>query len=806
MMPRNVRVSIRLLLRSPAFTIAAVFTLALAIGLSVSVFSVLNATLIRPLPYPDADRLALIWTVSTTGSRDPVSFDDFEDWRRGSKTIESGALYSAYYKPVLTGAGEARRLQALLVSHQYFTVMSARPLLGRFFLPEEDRDGRDDVVVLSYELWRDQFRGDTNVVGKKLVLNSRPLTIVGVAPQDLPLLPASLAPVKPLVYRPVGEPFDSGSRDGRHLETIVRLRPGVSIQQAQAELTLRCRDMERVYPADAHLAARIVTLRADMTRNVKTGLWALQSAVLALMLIACANIANLLLAKSSTRRRELATRAALGATTSQLAGMLLTESLVLAVVGGVCGLVLASAATSGLTAFASRVLPDAGEIAIDPPVAVFAMLLSLAAAVLFGLAPVSRLDSVRLDDALKSGGRVAGDHRHPLRQALAACQISLALVLLVSAGLLGQSFLRLRGVNPGFDPQGVLSASVALPSARYSTEASVRQFFDRALANMRTLPGVTGAAVASVVPMTGDFDRTSFEIQGKAFAPREQESPDRYLVSPGYLAVMHIPLRAGRWLRSSDDADHAPVCVISETAARLWFGNESPLGHKIRAGSPSGSFDTWPFREVVGVVGDVAQYGLGLPATPQIYMPHAQYSARYLTFLLRTNGDPAALGPALQKAVFAVDPEQPVYDVGPLEALVSNSISSRRLGLWLLAAFALGALALAVVGVYGVVSYSVSQRTSEFGIRLALGARPADIRRQALGESLPMIAGGVAIGILASLASAWLLGGFLFGVRVTDAVTFAALPLLLAAVALAACYFPANRAAKSDPLAALRFE
>jgi len=806
MIGRDIRVSIRLLLRSPAFALTGVFTLALAIGLSVSIFSVVHATLLRPLPYPDADRLAMIWTLSQSGSRDPVSFDDFEDWRRDSKTIESGALYSTFYKPVLTGAGEARRLQALLVSHQYFTVMSAKPLLGRFFLPEEDRDGHDDVVVLSYELWRDQFRANPNVIGAKLVLNSRPLTIVGVAPQDMPLLPASLAPARPLVYRPVGEPFDSGSRDGRHLETIVRLRPGVSIQQAQAEITLRCRNMQRQYPADAHLAAHIVTLREDMTRNVKTGLWALQCAVLALMLIACANIANLLLAKSSTRRRELATRAALGATTSQLARMLLAESLVLAVAGGACGLALASASTSVLTAFAARVLPDAGEITIDLPVAVFALLLSLAAAVLFGLAPVSRLDSVRLDDAIKSGGRVVGDHRHPLRQTLAACQISLALVLLVSAGLLGQSFLRLRGVNPGFDPHGVLSASVALPSARYSSEASVRQFFDRALANLRTLPGVTGAAIASVVPMTGDFDRTGFEIQGKTFAPGEQESPDRYIVSPAYLAVMHIPLRAGRWFDSSDDAGRPPVCVISETAARLWFGSESPLGRKIRAGSASGLFDTSPFREVVGVVGDVAQYGLGLPATPQIYMPHAQYSARYLTFLLRTNQDPATLGPALQKAVFAVDPEQPVYDVSPLESLVSDSISSRRLGLWVLGVFALGALALAVVGVYGVVSYSVAQRTSEFGIRLALGARPADIRRQALTESLPMIAGGLTAGILASLAAAWLLGGFLFGVRATDAVTFAALPLLLAAVALAACYFPANRAAKSDPLAALRFE
>src|SRR5580658_9039284 len=413
MIGRDIRVSIRLLLRSPAFALTGVFTLAVAIGLSVSVFSVVNAALIRPLPYPDADRLAMIWTLSHSGSRDPVSFDDFEDWRRDSKTIESGALYSAYYKPVLTGAGEARRLQALLVSHQYFTVMSVKPLLGRFFLPEEDRDGRDDVVVLSYELWRDQFRGNPNVIGAKLVLNSRPLTIVGVAPQDMPLLPASLAPVRPLVYRPVGEPFDSGSRDGRHLETIVKLRPGVAIQQAQAELTLRCRNMEREHPvADAHLAARIITLRADMTRNVKTGLWALQGAVLALMLIACANIANLLLAKSSARRREIAIRSALGAGTVRLARMLLAESLVLGLAGGAAGILLAWWSASALTAVAIRVLPDSGHVSLDLRVLAFSIALSVAAAILFGSAPILRLGGFANGDGLRQGTRISGDRRN----------------------------------------------------------------------------------------------------------------------------------------------------------------------------------------------------------------------------------------------------------------------------------------------------------------------------------------------------------------------------------------------------------
>jgi len=804
---QTLRISARSLLRTPAFALAGILTLAVSIGMATSVFSIVNALLLRPLPYRNTQRLAMIWSVSNNSSRGPSSFDDFEDWRRDSKTLESGALFSAYYKPILTGAGQAQRFSALLVSHEYFRVMGVQPMLGRFFRPEEDRDGRDDVVVLSYSLWRDQFHADPQVVGKKIQLNSRPHEIVGVAGPDLLPLPPSLAQEPVQIYRPVGEPFNSGSRDGRHLESIVLLRPGVSIEQAQAELNVRSRDMERAHPdADAHLAARIVTLREDMTRNVRAGLLALQSAVLVLMLIACANIANLLLAKSSARRREMAVRAALGANSAQLARLLLSESLVLGLAGGICGLLLAAWSTSALTAVASRILPDARHIAIDFRVLGFSIGLSFAAAILFGLAPILHLDSTRLDNALKYGMRVAGDHRNRLRQLLAASQIALALVLLVSAGLLAQSFMRLRSVNPGFDPMGVLTASVSLPQAHYPNDAAVVRFFDRALANLRALPGVRQAATVSVVPMSGDFDRTSFAIGGKTFGAGEQTSPDRYIVSPEYFQALHIPLRLGRLLEPRDDANHQPVCVISETAARLWFGGESPLGKKIQAGSASGSFASSPFRDVVGVVGDVAQYGLGLPATPQIYMSHAQFANRFVSFVVRTDGDPDALAAGLRKAVFAVDPEQPVYDVTSLDQIVSNSIAARRLGLWLLGVFALGALTLAVIGIYGVVSYSVSQRTSEFGIRMALGARPADILRRAISDSLPMIVAGLAAGVAGSLAISKVLAGFLYGVRATDASTFAVLPLFLAVVALAACYVPARRAAKVDPLTALRYE
>ena len=808
LMTQDFRIALRSLLRAPGFAAAAILTLAVAIGMATSVFTIVNALLLRPLPYAHADRLALLWTSERFGdSRGPSSYDDFTDWTRNSRTLDSAALYSTFYKPILTGAGRTEILACQLVSHDYFNVMSVHPYLGRFFLPAEDRDGPDDVVVLSYPLWRDRFHSDAHIAGRTILLNARAHTVVGVAPPDMPLLPPSLASEPTQIHRALGENFGPGSRDGHHLESIVRLRAGVSIEQAQADLNVRSRDMERAHPSeDAHIAARIVTLRDDMTRNVRTGLVALQGAVLALMLIACANIANLLLAKSSARRREIAIRSALGAGTVRLARMLLSESLVLGLAGGAAGILLAWWSASALTTVAIRVLPDAGHISLDLRVLGFSIALSIAAAILFGSAPILRLGAAAQDEGLRLGTRIAGDRRNRLRQLLAAGQIALALMLLVAAGLLGRSFLRLRSVNPGFEPHGVITAAASLPSARYAKPGDVTSFFDRTLTSLRAIPGVSGAAIASVVPLNGDFDRTGYVIEGRPQRPGEQISPDRYIVSPDYFRTLQIPLRQGRYFTARDDGAHPFVCVISETAARLWFPGESPLGKKIRAGQPSGTFDDSPFREVVGVAADVAQYGLGLPSTPQIYMPHAQFVSRFMTLLARTSGDANSLAPALRSAVLAADAEQPVYNAIPLEEMVSNSIATRRLGLWLLGVFASGALTLASIGIYGVVSYSVTQRASEFGIRMALGATSADILRQAVGSTVPTIAAGLLAGLAGSFAASKLMAGFLFGISATDGLTFALLPMFLAAVALIASYIPARRAAAVDPMTALKYE
>jgi predicted permease len=568
LMTHDFRIALRSLLRAPGFAAAGVLTLAVAIGMATSVFTIVNALLLRPLPYAHADRLALLWTDERSGdARGPNSFDDFTDWTRNSLTLDSAALFSSYYKPILTGSGRAERLASLLVSHDYFNVMSVHPYLGRFFLPAEDRDGPDDVVVLSYPLWRERFHSDLQIVGHTILLDARVHTVVGVAPPDMPLLPPSLASEPVQLYRALGENFGPGSRDGHHLESIVRLRAGVSIEQAQADLDVRTRDMERAHPVeDAHLAARIVNLRDDMTRNVRTGLVALQGAVLTLVLIACANIANLLLAKSSARRREMAIRSALGAGTVRLARMLLSESLVLGLAGGAAGILLAWWSASALTAVAVRVLPDAGHILLDLRVLAFSIALSLAAAILFGVAPILRLGDTTRDDGLRLGARVAGDRRNRLRQLLAAGQIALALMLLVAAGLLGRSFLRLRSVNPGFEPRGVVTASVALPRVRYAKPGDVTGT-TLAIAAAWT-PGVARnpKSVRSKKPLNGDFDRTNYMIEGRISRPGELG---------GALRSSEVPNEPGGALGAGleSTASWSPVSLVVSPCSGL--GQES---------------------------------------------------------------------------------------------------------------------------------------------------------------------------------------------------------------------------------------
>jgi putative ABC transport system permease protein len=799
----------RALLRTPSLSIICLASLALATGITTTVFTAVNSVLLRPLDLPEPDRLALIWGAERDGgSRGVVSFADFEDWRRNSHIFESAAAYTSYDSPVLTTNGPPERMRSLRVSHQYFRVLEAKPELGRFFLPEEDWDGQDDVVVLTDSLWRRRFQSDPHIVGQKILLNARPHLVVGVASPDLKSLPKSLGNDAPQIYRPVGEARGEKSRDGRHLQTIVRLRRGVSVQKAQAELDVLCRTMQHLHPdPDAHLAVRIVGMKDDLTRNLKGGLLGLQLSVLAVLLIACANIANLLLARSTGRQRELAIRTALGASTRQLGRMLLAESLVLSCAGGALGVVLAWWGSSALQYTSAKVFPDYRNFPFDFRVLVFSTLLALGTGLLFGMAPIWQLVSSRIEEALRDGGRsVAGNRKQILRPMLATGQIAIALVLLISAGLLTRSFMRLRSVDPGFEAHGVLTAGLTLPGARYRNDAGRIQFFQNLLPALQRIPGVSHSALVTPLPLSGDFDTTSMDIEGKLVAAGERPSPDRYVVTPDYFGVLKIPLLRGRLLNQHDDESHPYVALISQTGARLFFPGESPIGKKIRAGSAGGDWDRSPFREIVGVVGDVDQYSLGQPPRPQIYMPYSQFPDGYITVILRTTGDPALLEEPLRRAVLRADAEQPIYDVIPFEALVSDSVAGRRFAVWILGCFALSALVLATIGIYGVISYGVAQRRQEFGIRMALGARPVDVSNEAVLSGVPMILSGILVGVGGALAIRKLIAGFLFGISATDLDSFLGVPLAIALVALLACYVPARRAAKIEPVEALKHE
>jgi putative ABC transport system permease protein len=806
---RDFRHACRTLLHEPGFSFACVASLALAIGIATAVFSAVNSVLLRPLDLPEPDRLALLWGVERSGdTRSVVSFADFEDWRKNTYALEAAAAYTSYDKPVLTGTGPAVRLSSLRVSHGYFGVLKAKPALGRFFLPEEDWDGQDDVVVLSYQFWSERFRSNPKLIGQRMRLNGSPVRVVGIASPDLKPLPKSLADEPPQIYRPVGEQRGEKSRDGRHLQTIVRLRAGATIEQAQAELNVLCRNMQRLHPdVDAHLAVRIVSLKDDLTRNLKRGLLSLQLSVLAVLLIACANVANLLLARSAKRQRELAIRTALGAGIRRLARMLFAESLVLSCVGGGAGFVVALWVSTALQYGSAKVLPDTRHFPFDFRVLAFSVLLSVGAGLLVGVAPVWLMVSSRIEGVLREGGRsVAGNRKPILRPLLAAGQIAIALTLLIAAGLLTRSFLRLRALNPGFDAHGVLTAGITLPSARYETESSRIEFFESLLPNLRRLPGVSRAALVTPLPLSGDFDTTKVGIRGRVVAAGDLSSPDRYVVTPDYFDAVKIPLLQGRLFDQRDDASHTYIALISQTAARVLFRGESPIGKKIRAGAASVDWDHSPYREIVGVVADVEQYSLGQPARPQIYMPYAQYADSYVTLVLRTAGDPAMLAEPLRHAILFADAEQPVYDVIPFDSLVEGSMAARRFSIWILGGFAVGALMLAVVGIYGVISYGVAQRRQEFGIRMALGACPADISRQAVVSGVPMIFSGILLGLGGAVAIRSLVASFLFQVSSTDIESFLAISAGVLLVAFAASYLPARRVSRISPLEALKHE
>jgi putative ABC transport system permease protein len=803
---QDFRYALRQLRKSPGFAVVAIITLALGIGANTAIFSVANAVLLQPLPYKDADRLVLIWgdQHSSGGPRDQLSFTDIDDYRTQSRVFESVVSFGDW-SATFSDSGSPERIPGMQVGDGYLSLMKVKPLLGRDFLPEEQINGKDQVVILEYGLWQRRFGGDPGVVGKRITLNARPYTIVGVTPKDFPALPPSLVTNGAQFYRPEADKRDDNERLSRHLRAVARLKPAVSVRTAQADLDVINRRLAAQFPNEyATTGVRVVKLQDDISGSLRPALLVLLGSVGFLLLIACANVANLLLARSTARKREIAVRAALGATRARLIRQALTESLLLALFGGAFGILLAAWGTRFTASIGVKVIPQLVGVGIDFRVLSFTFVVSLLTGVLFGLFPALQLSAFDLNGVLKDGGKGSrGSTRGTIRKALVISEISLALMLLAGAGLLLRSLARINQVDAGFNTANVLTMYVSLPSLTYPDGSGKPvNFYRELLDQLCSLPGVQSAGAVSILPLGGDFDNVGTEIEGRVYGPGEAPYPERYRVTPGYFRTLQIAMVTGRAFSEADTAESSPVVVVSQTAAKRWWPNQDPIGKRVRL--PAGMDKVW--RSVVGVVHDVKQSGLDAPPTMQIYLPHAQSGSGFMALVMRTSDDPLSYTEAVRQRVLALDKTLAISDVASLDEVVSESVAPRRFSTLLLGAFATLGLLLASVGVYGVLSYAVAQRTPEIGIRMALGAARNDVVWLVVASGLRQAFWGVLAGTIAGLVLTRLMSGLLFEVSPSDPETFAGAALLLTAVACAAGYIPAFRAARVDPIVALRYE
>jgi putative ABC transport system permease protein len=797
-----------MLAKQRGVTLIAVVTLALGIGANTALFSVVKAVLLNPLPYGHAERLVSV-AQADPGTPRPVTVDFTTtwDWRRRSRSFEHLALYRDFQATNL-GESEPELIRGLRVGWDFFDALGVRMQLGRSFRAEEDEPNRDAVLVLSHGLWLRRFGGDPRIVGRNVQLNSRSFLVAGVLPAGFrPITRGGDGPA-PEMYAPLGYALSqpSACRGCQHLRLIGLLKPGVGVQEASDDLNAIMKQIVAEHPTsyDGKATVLVQPLAQTIVGGARKPLFVLFGAVGFVLLIACANVANLLLARAAARSREIAVRAALGARRSRLVGQLLTESLLVALSGGALGLLLAKWGTALLVAAGPREIPRLDEIAVDLPVLLFSLAVSVATGVLFGLVPALRASRVDLSEALKGSGRTTDSGaRHGLRGVIVTVELALAFVLVVGAALLGKSFLRLVHVDPGFDARNVLTMSVYLWGQRYQKAEVELDYYHQISERLRSLPGVEAVGMVSTVPFSG-FDRRGFHIQDRPLEnPSEAPSVDHYSVTPDYFRVMRIPLKRGRMLEQGDGPSAQRVALISESCARLRFPNQDPLGKRVQFG---GRDEKKPWATIVGIVGDVQQYALDHAVTPQSYIPQAQDLSYGYNLFVRSTRDRASFEREVREVFRSADKTQPVPRIVPLEAYLSASLAQRRFTLMLLGAFGGLGLLMAAVGTYGVVAYAATLRTREVGIRMALGAQQHDVRAMVLRQGLVLAAAGLATGALAALALQRVLAGLLFEVDPMDPAAAAAVAGLLAAVVLAASWLPARRATRVDPLRALRYE
>lgn len=806
---RDLRYSIRMLLRNKAFTIVAVLSIALGVGANTAVFSVVNSVLLKSLPFNAPDSLVLVWGDGQDSTRlvgrNQVSATDVADIRKQATVFEDIATYSGWY-PIMSGDLEAERVPGIQVGDGFFKVMRGTPMLGRVFTPEEQEEGKDFVIVLGHALWQRRFGSDPNIVGKTVLMSGRSYTIVGVMGPDFRPLPESLVEPQGQFYRPVAEPYNDSARDERHLRAIARLKDGVTIAQAQNELKLITQRMQQQHPqTNKNQSVNVVSITDDTVGGMRQMLWVMFAAVVLVLLIACANVANLLLSRATGRHKEISVRAAIGASRGVLIRQLLTESVLLGIAGGALGLLIATWGTGLLATAAAQINPIFADITIDSRVLLFTFGISLVTGLIFGIAPAWRMSNPNLSESLKETGQSvgAGSSGKRLRSGLVVAEVALTLVLLVCAGLLIRTVLRLADVKTGFNTHNVLAMNIGLPSAKYPKPENVRAFYEQANARLAAIPGVKAAGVTSVLPLSDNFDGRGLAVEDFPKPRGEEMSVDMYVVSPGYLEALEIALQQGRTLNAFDNADSQQVALINRTMADQLWPNQSPLGKRIKL---AGGDNNRPWKEVVGVVDDVTQYGLDKKPPMQIYIPHSQFPTSFNTLVVRTSGDPTALLAAVRNEIKAIDKDQAVFKVTTLDELHSQSMALRRFFMVLLILFAALALTLAVVGIYGVMAYAVSQRTREFGIRMALGAQGRDVLAIVARSGLGMTFIGIGIGLLSAVALTRFLSAILFEIKPTDLPTFAVVSLGLIAISGIACYIPARRATRVSPLVALRHE
>ena len=809
-MKKDIQYALRQLLKHPAFSIIAILALALGIGANTAIFSVVNAVLLRPLPYPAPEQLVWIWGTNPLNDipKENASYPDYADWRAQAQSFQFMGGF-AQTAPILTGSeGEPERLPGGYSMGDFFNALGIEPVLGRKFLPEENETGKNRVVILSHALWQRRFGGDPRIVGQQITISGNPHTVVGILPatfQDP--IPEATKTVQLWLPLAVSDSMRQ-SRRGDFLNVVARLKPGVKLEAARAEMTGIAARLEKQYPdTNTQWGVIVQPLHETLTGNVRPALLVLLSAVAFLLLIACANVANLLLARASSRQREIAIRAALGASRARVVRQLLTENIVLSLCGGGLGLLVAWWGIQALLALSPGNIPRLGSISIDREVLFFTLAVSVITGVLFGLVPAFTASRPDLNNTLKEGGRSAAESAggRRLRSALAVAEIALSLVLLVGAGLLIRSFIRLQEVRPGFNPQHLLCLDLSLPSAKYKEDQQTVNFFDQLLATLAQQPGVQSAAVSEGLPLGGGAGFLAFSVEGRVLA-RTERTPDAEtrVVSPDYFRTLQIPLRSGRLLNERDVLGAPDAVVVSETLVKKYFHGEDPVGKRLTFGDPQAKDVQW--FTVVGVVGDVRGISLNEEPYGQIYTSYRQTPRRALTLTVQTAAEPTTMLGTVRAKIWALDRQQPLYNVRTAEQVLEKSIARPRFNMLLITILASVALVLAAVGIYGVISYSVTQRTHEIGVRMALGASAGDVLKLVVGQGMILAGSGVVVGLLAAFAATRIMATLLFGVTATDPATYGGLALLLTSIAFLACYVPARRATKVNPVTALRAE